>query len=208
MFDLNPQLFEYGIATATFIVGTYYGIKKVKDKIFSSKKKKEGKQYWNIHSEIHEILTELRIRTDAARSQIIQFHNGEYFMDGVSMKKMSLTHESLRSGISAEVHQKKDVLISAYIDFIRSILDSKYQFEVVGSMKESYQKQLFIASNVVAYMAVPLQSKGMNVGYIIVHWCSDEKVEKVKEDAASNELKYAKDRIEVQLGQQIALGTP
>ena len=129
-------------------------------------------------------------------------------MDGVSMKKMSLTHESLRSGISAEVHQKKDVLISAYIDFIRSILDSKYRFEVVGAMKESYQKQLFVASNVIAYMAVPLQSKGMNVGYIIVHWCSDEKVEKVKEDAASNELKYAKDRIEVQLGQQIALGTP
>ena len=208
MFDLNPELFEYGIATATFLVGAYYGIKKVKETIFSNKKKKEGKQYWNIHSEIHEILTELRIRTDAARSQIIQFHNGEYFMDGVSMKKMSLTHESLRSGISAEVHQKKDVLISAYIDFIRSILDSKYQFEVVGSMKESYQKQLFIASNVVAYMAVPLQSKGMNVGYIIVHWCSDEKVEKVKEDAASNELKYAKDRVEVQLGQQIALGTP
>jgi Fe2+ transport system protein B len=208
MFELNPQLFEYGIATATFLVGTYYGIKKVKDKIFSSKKKKEGKQYWNIHSEIHEILTELRIRTDAARSQIIQFHNGEYFMDGVSMKKMSLTHESLRSGISAEVHQKKDVLISAYIDFIRSILDSKYQFEVVGSMKESYQKQLFIASNVVAYMAVPLQSKGINVGYVIVHWCSDEKVEKVQENAASNELKYAKDRIEVQLSHQIALGNP
>ena len=208
MFDLNPQLFEYGIATATFLVGTYYGIKKVKDKILSSKKKKEGKQYWNIHSEIHEILTELRIRTDAARSQIIQFHNGEYFMDGVSMKKMSLTHESLRSGISAEVHHKKDVLISAYIDFIRSILDSKYRFEVVGAMKESYQKQLFVASNVIAYMAVPLQSKGTNVGYIIVHWCSDEKVEKVQEQTASNELKYAKDRIEVQLGQQIALGTP
>lgn len=208
MFDLNPELFEYGIATATFLVGAYYGIKKIKDKIFSSKKKKEGREYWNIHSEIHEILTELRIRTDAARSQIIQFHNGEYFMDGVSMKKMSLTHESLRSGISAEVHQKKDVLISAYIDFIRSILDSKYRFEVVGAMKESYQKQLFIASNVVAYMAVPLQSKGINIGYVIVHWCSDEKLEKVQEQTASNELKYAKDRIEVQLGQQIALGNP
>jgi Fe2+ transport system protein B len=208
MFELNPELFEYGVATATFLVGAYYGIKKIKDTIFSSKKKKEGKQYWNIHSEIHEILTELRIRTDAARSQIIQFHNGEYFIDGVSMKKMSLTHESLRSGISAEVNQKKDVLISAYIDFIRSILDSKYRFEVVGAMKESYQKQLFIASNVVAYMAVPLQSKGINIGYVIVHWCSDEKVEKVKEQTTSNELKYAKDRIEVQLGQQIALGTP
>lgn len=208
MFELNPELFEYGIATATFLVGAYYGIKKIKETIFSNKKKKEGKEYWNIHSEIHEILTELRIRTDAARSQIIQFHNGEYFIDGVSMKKMSLTHESLRSGISAEVNQKKDVLISAYIDFIRSILDSKHRFEVVGAMKESYQKQLFIASNVVAYMAVPLQSKGINIGYVIVHWCSDEKVEKVKEQTTSNELKYAKDRIEVQLGQQIALGTP
>lgn len=95
MFDYDPRLFEYGIATASFLVGAYYGIKKIKEKLFSNKKKKECKQYWNIHSEIHEILTELRIRTDAARAQIIQFHNGEYFMDGVSMKKMSLTHESL-----------------------------------------------------------------------------------------------------------------
>lgn len=208
MFEFDPKLFEYGIATASFLIGAFYGVRKIKDKLFSNKKEKEGKQYWNIHSEIHEILTELRIRTDAARAQIIQFHNGEYFMDGVSMKKMSLTHESLRSGISAEVHQKKDVLISAYIDFIRSILDNKHRFEVVGAMKESYQKQLFIASNVIAYMAVPLQSKGINIGYVIVHWCSDEKVEKVQEQSASNEMKYAKDRIEVQLGQQIALGKP
>jgi len=208
MFELNPQIVEYGIATTSFLVGAYYGINKVKDKLFSNKKKKEGKQYWNIHSEIHEILTELRIRNDAARAQIIQFHNGEYFMDGVSMKKMSLTHESLRSGISAEVHQKKDVLISAYIDFIRSILDTKYKFEVVGAMKESYQKQLFIASNVVAYMAAPLQSKGVNVGYVIIHWCSDEKVGQIKEQAAAEEMKYAKDRIEVQLSHQIPLGKP
>jgi Fe2+ transport system protein B len=208
MFEFDPKLVEYGIATASFLAGAFYGVRKIKDKLFSHKKEKEGKQYWNIHSEIHEILTELRIRTDAARAQIIQFHNGEYFMDGVSMKKMSLTHESLRSGISAEVHQKKDVLISAYIDFIRSILDNKHRFEIVGAMKESYQKQLFIASNVVAYMAIPLQSKGVNIGYVIVHWCSDEKVEKVQEEPASNEMKYAKDRIEVQLSQQIALGKP
>jgi hypothetical protein len=208
MFEFDPRIIEYGIATASFLAGAFYGVRKIKDKLFSHKKEKEGKQYWNIHSEIHEILTELRIRTDAARAQIIQFHNGEYFMDGVSMKKMSLTHESLRSGISAEVHQKKDVLISAYIDFIRSILDAKYKFEIVAVMKESYQKQLFISSNVIAYMAVPIQSKGVNVGYIIVHWCSDEKVSQLKEQLASDEMKYAKDRIEVQLSQQIALGKP
>ena len=208
MFDYDPRLFEYGIATASFLVGAYYGIKKIKEKLFSNKKKKECKQYWNIHSEIHEILTELRIRTDAARAQIIQFHNGEYFMDGVSMKKMSLTHESLRSGISAEVYEKKDALISAYIDFIRSILDAKHKFEIVAVMKESYQKQLFISSSVIAYMAVPLLSKGINVGYVIIQWCSDEKVSQLKEQEALEEMKYAKDRIEVQLGNQIALGNP
>ena len=66
----------------------------------------------------------------------------------------------------------------------------------------------FISSNVIAYIAVPLQSKGVNVGYIIIHWCSDEKVSQVKEQFASEEMKYAKDRIEVQLGHQIALGNP
>jgi hypothetical protein len=33
MFDLNPELFEYGIATATFIVGAFYGLKKLKEKL-------------------------------------------------------------------------------------------------------------------------------------------------------------------------------
>jgi hypothetical protein len=55
-----------------------------------------------IHSEIHEMLTELRVLTDSARAQIIQFHNGEYFMDGVSMRKFSVTHESLEKGIDSD----------------------------------------------------------------------------------------------------------
>ena len=29
---------------------------------------------WDIHTTVHEILTELRVQTDSARSQIVQFH--------------------------------------------------------------------------------------------------------------------------------------
>jgi hypothetical protein len=45
----------------------------------------------------------------------------------------------------------------------------------------------------------------MNVGYLIVHWCSDEKVDQVKEQVVAGEMRHAKDRIEVQLSHQISL---
>ena len=64
----------------------------------TTKKYKKDYQtaFTQIHSEIHELLTELRIVTDSARTQVIQLHNGDYFMDGVSMRKFSVTHESLK----------------------------------------------------------------------------------------------------------------
>ena len=68
---------------------------------FFKKMKKEfiKDNFIQIHTEIHELLTELRVLTDSARTQVIQFHNGEYFIDGISMRKFSLTHESVEKGI-------------------------------------------------------------------------------------------------------------
>ena len=65
-----------------------------------TKKKKEYNSFWSIHSQVHETLTELRVMSDCARVHLVQFHNGEYFLDGISMKKLSLTHESLNKGTS------------------------------------------------------------------------------------------------------------
>jgi hypothetical protein len=59
-------------------------------------------------------LTELRVKVDCARAQIVQFHNGEYFMDGISMKKLSLTHESLSKGVSEEAGKTTNILISLF----------------------------------------------------------------------------------------------
>ena len=56
--------------------------------------------FWKIHSNVHERLTQLRIESDCARAQIAQFHNGGHFLDGVSMMKFTITHESLGIGIT------------------------------------------------------------------------------------------------------------
>ena len=96
------------------------GINKGKIKMLVQERKAKKKQitqlpdncFWKTHTRLHETLTELRVKTDCARSQIVQFHNGGEFLDGISMKKMSLTHESLEKGVSSEMGIKKDLLLS------------------------------------------------------------------------------------------------
>jgi hypothetical protein len=60
-----------------------------------------------IHTEIHELLTELRVTTKCMRASILQFHNGDYFMDGISMRKFSVTHESAHKGYNSQVIKLK-----------------------------------------------------------------------------------------------------
>ena len=74
---------------------------------------------WNTHNRLHEVLTELRVQSDCARTQIVQFHNGGEFLDGISMQKMSLTHESLASGTSSEIEIKKDIHLSLCIEGLK-----------------------------------------------------------------------------------------
>jgi hypothetical protein len=68
------------------VIGGVYGIMKfVKSRIKTD-------NFIEIHTEIHELLTELRVTTKCMRASILQFHNGEYTMDGISMRKFSVTH--------------------------------------------------------------------------------------------------------------------
>ena len=103
-----------GIITAVIAgVGTalYYLINKGKLGMILKERKAIKKQkvnlpdncFWKVHSGLHETLTELRVKTDCARAQIVQFHNTGEFLDGISMKKLSLTHESLDKGVSSEM---------------------------------------------------------------------------------------------------------
>jgi hypothetical protein len=79
---------------------------------------------WDIHSNVHELLTELRINTDSARAQIVQFHNTGEFVDGISMKKLTCTHESVNSGVSGQGGLLKDQMITMFLPLINKVKDN------------------------------------------------------------------------------------
>ena len=117
--DIFGSWVEFGMVAAAVAVGAAFVFVSVKKK-FGRKKSKGVLQpdsiFWSSHTRINETLTELRVKSDAARVQLVQFHNSGEFLDGISMKKLSLTHESLRNGVSSEMSIKKDLLLSMCID--------------------------------------------------------------------------------------------
>jgi hypothetical protein len=187
-----------GIAT-----GFYYLVNKGKMKMLLKEKNKSielpDNCFWQTHTRLHETLTELRVRTDSARTQIIQFHNGGQFLDGISMKKLSLTHESLDKGVSSELPHKQDILMSLCIDGLNMLLKDNPVIHIVEDMEDSWCKQFYQSSNIIAFAFLPIKKNKQAIGYVMVQWCSWSKADVVEDEVVSKELEDARALIEVQL---------
>lgn len=199
-----------GIITAILAgVGTafYYLINKGKLGVLLKERKSIKKQkvslpdncFWKVHTILHETLTELRLKTDSARAQIVQFHNTGEFLDGISMKKLSLTHESLDKGVSSEMSVKQNLLLSMCVEGLMLLLEDDSKVYIVDTLDDSWCKQLLENSNVIAFSFLPLKKYGQAIGYVMVQWCSCNKADNVDEVEMSEYVEYARNLIEVQL---------
>ena len=201
--------FELGGMIAAILAGgilSGYKIAKLKGMKLLEKKKKAAfpdSFFWNAHTRIHESLTELRVNTDCARAQVVQFHNTGYFLDGISMKKMSLTHESLSPGVSSEMGIKKDLLLSMCIDGLNLLMNDEPTLHITDSLEDSWCKQLLQNSNVVSFSFLPIKRSNQVVGYVMCQWCSWTKTDEISEDIMSEIISDARKRIEIQLELEI-----
>ena len=162
-------------------------------------------EFWKIHSNVHERLTQLRIESDCARAQISQFHNGGHFLDGVSMMKFTITHESLGVGIQGEGHMLQEAPLSMYMPRLQLALRDEPVIYMVREFEDSYCKQQLENSGVIAFAIVPLRhgAKGV-IGYLSCQWCKFDKVDGLDFNKAAKDLEEARNSIEVHLVQQIS----
>lgn len=198
-FSFNHWI-EVGIAIFAVLGAFVY-------KFFSSlriQNKKFITDVWNVHSSIHECLTELRVLTDAARAQVIQFHNGEYFMDGVSMRKLSCTHESLAKGVSAQGDKTTNLLISLFTPLIEEVTKDNSIPHLVKNEKDGFNKSSLETANVHSYCVLPLRHRNMISGFIMIQWCSPNKAKQVinNPENIQNYIESARNQIEVYLMEQ------
>lgn len=176
-------------------------------KFFSNLKIKNKKfitDVWNVHSNIHECLTELRVLTDSARAQVIQFHNGEYFMDGVSMRKLSCTHESVAKGVSAQGDKTTNLLISLFTPLIEEVTKDNPIPHLVKNEKDGFNKSSLETANVHSYCVLPLRHKNMISGFVMIQWCSPNKAKQVinNSETIQKYVESARNQIEVYLMEQ------
>ncbi len=127
----------------------------------------------SLHTEIHEMLTELRINTKAMRTSVMGYHNGEYFANGVSMHKFTMSHESIHKGYTSQGTKMRNVLCSLCIPLINQVLLDAAVMYHVDDLPVSYVKEFFEDENVSHYAVLSLRDKGVQIGFILIQWHKD-----------------------------------
>lgn len=192
-----PKVIDSVAWWAAGILGMGYGI----HKFWKSKKKTDN--YILIHSEINEHLTELRLTTDAMRVSVLQFHNGEYFMDGISMRKFSITHESSHKGYVSQALKFKNTLCSLFVPLLTRVLENRpLIYSIAAFPSDSYSRHFFEDEYISHIACLPLKNKNINVGFILVQWHKDYAPDLNKEEEISAHFKAVRDSIELQLSYQ------
>lgn len=68
--------------------------------------------------QLQEALIELRLKTDASRAIIVQFHNGQSFTTENPIWRCSATHESVGTGVSSCLRAHQNMLASGILDLV------------------------------------------------------------------------------------------
>lgn len=187
-----------GIAVVAYVSG------KMKEKRNRAVKLKQNAEInWEVHSQIHEFLTELRVKTHAARAQIVQFHNGEYFIDGFSMYKLSTTHESLKNGLST--NEKKLLLVTMFSALMEKLERNEPHLYKTPEEKPSYFKNTLDLGSVDYFMTLPLFYGGAKSGFIILEWCGETDSQYAVDNAGVIKLQllHIRNIVQTRLSQQM-----
>lgn len=195
---LGVSLAAVVVGFFTYLINKKFRLKTKSKDIISPRIDFPGK-FWCVHTKIQETLAELRLRSDCARTHLVQFHNGGYFLDGISMKRMSLTHESLERSVSGEIKNHQDLLMSMFIPLLGMIRKDEAILQYVNKMEDSYAKQHLESGNVVAFSVLPIRSNNMITGYIMNEWCSWNKVDDIDEELIEDWMNRSQSLIEVEL---------
>jgi len=131
--------------------------------------------------QIHDLLTELRVISGAARAAVFQFHNGEHFYSGSSIQRVSCTHESVIGGVGLSQHLQSNVPASMLAPIIEPMLAHKsgepIEVRQIDDLADSHIKSVLMNLNVMAVAHVPLrQGEYKTVGFVEFHWMDLDRI--------------------------------
>jgi len=174
-----------GVLLAGVIIGAWGAIKNKKISVLW--KRKHEQRLIEAHSQIHEILTELRITVRACRCLIFQFHNGGSFADGSSIKRFSVTHESCSTLSQTMILESQDVLLSRYSSLMEILETQPGKILAVNTLPMSAFRSSLEINSVEYFSIVPLRcSDGISpLGFLVCHWCSSDSLDEIESEGIS-----------------------
>jgi len=203
--DILGSWVEVGMVVAAICVGVFVTVPAIK--AFLKNKKKIhpcSLKFRSTHTRIHEFLTELRVVLGACRSVILQFHNGGQFLDGTSIKRFSLTHESCRTGVSETRQTRQDVMLTMFGEMLELVTTSNPCPILTSTLPDCHWKRHLESNSVIMFSLIPLRNaNGMNIiGCLSLEWCSWLKADAVDEEDASVLMEEKRRYIEAELASQ------
>jgi len=116
---------------------------------------------------VQDWLNEFRKKYEFDRVGIFQFHNGGKFFQGKSMKKFSMTYESVAPGYEKIKRTQQNVLASEYPQWISTMLQKKCFANLVSEIDPQSRAELE-ALGIQQFVTVPIHClKGALIGFIV-----------------------------------------
>lgn len=126
---------------------------------------------------LRQLLAEIRSYYDADRVQLYQFHNGNSFISGVSIQKVSLTHFVSARGVAVQIGgvSLQNIPMGYLLQTIDHLLKNNYFYIDSNEMKEdSYFKGLMRYSGAkCALCRAVFNIKHEIIGFLVVSWFED-----------------------------------
>ena len=195
-----------GAAIVGLIGGMLASVTYLKNRIVFWKKQEEIDSAITVddirrYGQVQEILTTLRNQCGADRVQILQFHNGGKFLDGSSMKRMSVTHESCSYGVAYEYMHMQAVLATLLWEKIEMVKKDEPQIHLVNTLSESTLRTYCRSKGTEAFAVLPIRKDTLVIGFVNLDWLDAE-------TAPSNPMEFAlmleeqRNYIELQLAKE------
>lgn len=175
-----------GIFVVGAVVGVWSAFRRQKARVKWSSVRE--RRFVEKHTRIHELLTELRVTVRASRALVFQFHNGGNFVDGGSIKRFSVTHESCEVGTISVLLDSQDALLTRYTNMISIMDESPSKIIRVCDMPLSPFRSALEINNVVFFTISPLRCEdGITpLGFLCCHWCTEDTLEEVKAEGITH----------------------
>ena len=158
------------VSAATAVLGVWLKIK------YDENKNKQLNYDPQLHGNVVTALEFIMQETEADRSYVLEFHNGEHYLSGRSQQKLSCTYEIVSEGISVESQNIQNIRVSNFHGLVKSISqDQTFACRNVDQYDDDMSFRAFMQSKGVKSMfARPIKTlNGKIIGIIILEYVKE-----------------------------------